>query len=126
MNDIHTFFKKLPILDPGEKWHHDRAMDMWCTDGAQSVRTKKVSRALVLYEATKEHPAQVKEVTEDVHAGTWTTVKHSSALPAQDVNEILGRVEKLQKAVKFAREQANSVEVDLQEVGGIVFDFLLD
>jgi hypothetical protein len=78
-----------------------------------------------MYEATKEHPAQVKEVTEDVTAGQWTTIKYSSALPVSRVNELLSKVEKLQKAVKFAREQANSQKVETQKVGEAVFNYLL-
>jgi hypothetical protein len=123
--DIHTLIKKLPTLDSSENWHHDDAQDLWATEEARSVRTKKISRALVLYEATKEHPAQVKEVTEDVLAGTWTTIKYSSSLPVSRVNELLGRVDALQKAVKFAREQANTMEVDQPRVGKTIFDFLL-
>jgi hypothetical protein len=124
--DIHTFFKKLPTLDPSENWHYDPAQDLWAADETNSVRTKKVSRALVLYEATKEHPAQVKEVTEDILAGTWTTKKYSSALPVSRVNELVSKVEKLQKAVKFAREEANMIEPSLPKVGESIFDFLLD
>jgi hypothetical protein len=45
-------------------------------------------------------------------------------MPAQRVNEILERVEKLQQAVKFAREEANNVEVEDQRIGGQVFDYL--
>lgn len=123
--DLLTFFRKLPVLDAGEPWHHDASQDLWATDESRSIRTKKLSRALVLYEATKEHPAQVKEVTEDVTAGTWTTIKYASSLPATRINELVQRVEKLQRAVKFARETANGAEVEPVKVGKRVFDFLL-
>ena len=38
--------------------------------------------------------------------------------------ELLERVEKLQHAVKFAREEANNTEVSDQRVGAAVFDYL--
>ena len=79
---------------------------------------------MVLYEATDKHPAQVKEVTEDINAGVWATTKYSSALPAQRANEILARVEKLQKAIKFAREKANETEVSKIQIGDTVFSYL--
>jgi len=63
-------------------------------------------------------------VTEDVLAGTWSTIKYAGALPAQRVNEILKRVEDLQKAVKFARETANGQEVDEVKVGEKLFAYL--
>lgn len=122
--DVHTFVKKLPTLDPGETWEFSGDQDLYATRPVQTVRTKKIARPLVLYEATKEHPAQVKEVTEDVLAGTWSTIKYSGALPALRVNDALKRVEELQKAVKFARETANDHEVDEVKVGEKVFSFL--
>lgn len=125
LTDIHTFVKKLPILDPSETWEYSRDQDLYATRAVQTVRTKKITRPLVLYEATKEHPAQVKEVTEDVLAGTWNTIKYAGAVSAQRVNEILKRVEELQKAVKFARETANGFEVDEIKVGEKLFGYLL-
>ena len=49
--------------------------------------------------------------------GYWTTVKFSGALPARRVNELLDRIERLQQAVKFAREEANAAEVADQRAG---------
>ncbi|MBC8142472.1 MAG: hypothetical protein H7Y38_13640, partial [Armatimonadetes bacterium] len=70
------------------------------------------------------HPAQVEVYYEDVSVGNWRTVKYSGALPAKRVNDLLERVEKLQTAVKFAREEANNLEVTDQKVGAKVFQYL--
>jgi hypothetical protein len=51
-------------------------------------------------------------------------VKFSGALPAKRVNELLERVEKLQHAVKFAREEANNQEADEQKIGRSVLSYL--
>ena len=75
-------------------------------------------------EATEKHPAQVEVYYEDVVIGYWRTIKFSGALPAKRVNEVVERVEKLQAAVKFAREEANGVEVVEQETGEKVFRYL--
>lgn len=61
---------------------------------------------------------------EDVPVGTWTTVKFSGALPAQRVNELRTRVEKLADAVRFAREGANETEITDQKIGATVFGYL--
>lgn len=71
----------------------------------------------VLVEATDKHPAQVEVSCEDVPVGYRTTVKFSDALPARRVNEPLERVEKLQQAAPFAREEANGAEATDQRVG---------
>nr|CAA9285384.1 FIG01134179: hypothetical protein [uncultured Armatimonadetes bacterium] len=122
--DLHTFVKKLPVLDAAETWEYDASADTWATEPVQTVKTKKVPRNHVKAEATDKHPAQVEVYHEDVVVGFWRTVKFSGALPAKRVNELLERVEKLQQAVKFAREEANSMEAEDQKIGGKVFHYL--
>ena len=80
----------------------------------------------MLYDATEHHPAQTQLISEDVVVGTWTTVKQSGAMPAPMKKRVLKRIETLANAVKFAREQANSIEADDQKVGKEVFDYLFD
>jgi hypothetical protein len=122
--DIHSFIKKLPVLDAAETWEYDASADCWATEPVQTVRTKKIPRNHVKAEATDKHPAQVEVYYEDVTVGYWRTVKFSGALPAKRVNELLGRVERLQEAVKFAREAANDMEVDEQKVGERIFSHI--
>lgn len=122
--DLHTFVKKLPVLDASESWTFDASTDAYATEPVQTLRTKKMPRNHVKAEATDKHPAQVEVYYEDVTIGYWRTVKFSGSLPAQRVNELLARVERLQEAVKFAREEANSIEVEDQKVGATFFDYL--
>lgn len=122
--DIHTFIKKLPILDASETWNFDLSADCWATEPVQTLKTKKIPRNHVKAEATEKHPAQVEVYYEDVVVGNWRTVKFSGALPAKRVHELLSRVERLQEAVKFAREEANNIEVEEQKMGEKVFQYL--
>jgi hypothetical protein len=122
--DLHTFVKKLPVLDASETWTFDAGADCWATEPVQTAKTKKIPRNHVKAEATEKHPAQVEVYYEDVVVGTWRTVKFSGALPARRVNELLARVEKLQQAVKFAREEANSARAEDRKTGRAVLEFL--
>lgn len=122
--DLHTFVKKLPVLDTSESWTFDASADAWATEPVQTLKTKKIPRNHVKAEATEKHPAQVEVYYEDVTVGYWRTVKFSGALPAQRVNEMLERVEKLQRAVKFAREEANNLEVQEQKVGAQILSYI--
>jgi hypothetical protein len=122
--DLHTFVKKLPILDASEVWTFDPSADCWATEPMQTVKTKKIPRNHVKAEATDKHPAQVEVYYEDVVVGNWRTVKFSGTLPAKRINELLSRVERLQEAVKFAREEANSLEVEEQKIGETLFQYL--
>lgn len=124
LSDLHTFVKKLPVLDAAETWNFDASADCYATEPVQTVRTKKIPRNHVKAEATEKHPAQVEVYYEDVIVGFWRTVKFSGALPARRVTELLERVEKLQAAVKFAREAANNIEAPEQKLGEKVFQYL--
>ena len=122
--DLHTFVKKLPLLDAAEDWSFEESADCWRTDQVRTIRTKKVPRNHVKAEATEKHPAQVEVYYEDIPVGYWSTTKFSGALPARRVHELTERVEKLQAAVKFAREEANGAQAADQRVGEAVFGYL--
>lgn len=124
LDNLKTFIRKLPTLDPAENWTFSESANVYATDPAQTTRTKKVPRNHVRAEATDKFPAQVDMWYEDVVAGTWTTVKFSGALPASRVAELLARVERLQEAVVLAREEANSVTVTDVHIGRPFFDYL--
>lgn len=123
--DIKALVEKLPTLDTSEDWHYDEAASVWKSEPMETTRTQKVQEPLVLYPATPEHPAQTQLVTRDVIIGKWTTVKQSGAIPADKKTELLERVFKLLKAVKFAREEANSAEVVKLSNGSVIMDYLL-
>ena len=122
--DLATFVKKLPVLDAAEDWSRDPVSDAWKTPAVQTNRSKKVFRNHVKAEATERHPAQVEVYTEDVTAGHWTTVKFSGALPAARGGQGAERVEAVHHAVKFAREEANGLEVTDVRIGEAVFGYL--
>ncbi|NER38746.1 MAG: hypothetical protein F6J93_33135 [Oscillatoria sp. SIO1A7] len=123
--DLQAFLKKLPILEASETWNFDASADCWATEPLQTLKTFKMPRNHVKAEATEHHPAQVEVYYEDVTVGYWRTVKFSGALPAQRVNELLERLDKLQQAVKFAREEANNTDVEEQRIGQRIFQYLL-
>jgi hypothetical protein len=122
--DLHTFVRKLPTLDAAESWTFNESADCWSTEPVRTIRTKKVPRNHVKAEATEKHPAQVEVYYEDIPVGYWTTVKFSGAVPAKRVSELLERVERLQEAVKFAREEANNTEAVDRLIGDKIFGYL--
>ena len=122
--DLHTFVKKLPVLDPAESWKFDPSQDCYATEPSFSAKTRKTPRAFVKAPATDKHPAQVDTYTEEVKIGQWKVVKYSGALPQKEVNDILEKVERLQKAVKFAREEANNTEVTTKSIAKELFGFV--
>jgi hypothetical protein len=122
--EILSFVKKIPTLDAAEDWHHDDSQDCYATEPTETVRTKKIPRNHVRAEATDKHPAQVDLYMEDVPEGYWKTIKYSGAIPAKELNEVTERIEKLQHAVLFAREEANKTEVIDQRPGKSVLAYI--
>jgi hypothetical protein len=114
----------LPLLDPSEEWLADDTSGMWRSEARQTVRTRKVPKAHVLYPATPEHPAQVQAYTVDEPEGDWTTTRFSTAFPATRVTQLRERIRRLQEAVKFAREAGNSAEVVEVAPGRKVLDWV--
>jgi len=125
LQDLHTFFAKLPVLDPDQAWTFDSTRGYYVTEPITQIKTEKSQEPLVLSQATKEHPAQTQLVVRDVVVGEWKKTKLSAAITEDRRRTLVARVETLQRAVKQARETANLVEVDEVGIGQQLFDFLL-
>lgn len=124
VTDLRTLATKLPTLPEDREWKWDANRGCYATDPTERVKTAKVPTPLVAYEATKEHPAQVQIVNVDEVVGYWTQVDFSGAVPVQDKQELIRRIEKFHDAIKQAREQANSLEVEQIRIGGTVLNHL--
>jgi hypothetical protein len=121
---VRTFVEKMPTLDENRDWSQDPNSGLYRTERVTSHKTKKVQRAIVKYDATKEHPAQTEMITEDVIIGWWDTVLLSGALPVPRKEVLLERIDGLLKAVKMSRETANDQETTEHLVGEVVFGYL--
>ena len=124
--DVRTFVNHLPVLDPTEEWTFDPNRNQYVTKTTTTNATKKVMRAFEKAKATDKHPAQVDTFTEDAKVGEWEQVKSSTAIPAKEKKELLGRVDKLVDAVKFAREQANNTDVKEAKLGDKLLNFVFE
>lgn len=121
---IKNVLDHLPTVDEAEDW--DDAGDglSWKTKPSEKVRTDKVPFPFVKAQATDKHPAQVEVLHRDEVVGTWTTVRFSGALKATQKAALLERANKLLDAIKVARGEANSTEVQQANIGQSVFDYL--
>lgn len=123
---IREFLLKLPTLDPAESWTLDEANGVWRSETYKTVKQNKVTKFRVPAggEATKEHKAQIVQYQEDEIEGTWSTVKLSGAMPANRRNALIHRTDELAKAVKVAREEANSIEVTPVSIGNSLLNYM--
>ncbi len=117
----------MPTLQPGVDWKkHDTAgAGVYVSPKVLSKRTEKTVNHKVLYEATKEHPAQIEKWSEDVPVASIETIHETGMLTPLEKADILDRVDRLSRAVKKARQRANSVEVEDLHVGQNMVAYIL-
>jgi len=117
-------YAAIPTNDPTERWEFDGQQGVYVSTPKDSYRTKKVTKALVLFPATPEHPAQTQAVVEDVREGVWTNTKRSGMLSPSEKRALLERLDSLARAVKTARQRANDTEADTTRVAEAMFAFI--
>lgn len=124
LTDLQTFVSKMVELDPAQNWTYDANSGQYRSDSTTTHKTKKLQKPIVLYDATPEHPAQTQLITEDVVIGHWTTTHFSGAIPRPKKRHLLERIQELHDAVKFAREQANSLEAEEPRIGKKILGYI--
>lgn len=128
---ITTLIDRLPALDPAEEWLDDPALEegVWRSAAREKERTRKVMQVQVLSPAQvidgQKFDPQVRPYETDVIEGYWTTVKFSGQLPARDIQAMRARAVRVLEAVKYAREQANTITVTDREAGEALLGYII-
>jgi len=123
-NDVYA---SMPTLQPGVAWETDEGVGKNVfkrTYPDEKYRTKKNLKNHVVAEATKEHPAQVQVYTEDEKIARIVTDTWCGMVSPAQKSAILGRIDKLIRAVKKARQKANSTEVVKVTIGKELFKYI--
>lgn len=129
IGEIHQLLLAIPTLDPAKGFELDpnKEPGVYAAREVRKTRTKKTNVPLVLHAPTKEHPAQVQLVTEDVVIGHTTEQEWSGELTPADKTHLINQCERLQRAVKAARARANSADVDTKaKIGEKLLKFIID
>lgn len=124
--EIQAFVTAIPTLDPAKGFRPDpeRGAGIYRAREVVKTRTRKVQKALVLYPATPEHPAQTQLVTSDEPTGTLRELEWSGLITPAEKAEMLERAEHLRRAFKRARSRANEVEAATGAIGQQVLGFV--
>ena len=89
------------------------------------MRTKQVIQQKVLYEATPEHPAQIERWQEQSVIGMFSKSVWSGMLSPAEKSELLERLDVFERAVKQARQRANSTELLKKKIGKDIVNYLM-
>lgn len=121
---IREVYEAIPTNDPSERWEWDDGNGHYKSTDRITNITKKVTKALVLYEATENHPAQTQAYNDDVKTGTRSTTLYSGLLSPSEKRRILEKIDKLTRAVKEARQRANNTEITTINISEAIFNYI--
>ncbi len=129
LTELRLVYENIPTLAPGPTWVPDA--DRRKEGGVYrsqhpdvTFRTRKTVKPIIMAPATKEHPAQVQAVSEDVPVARITTQHWSGMITSAQKSDLLARIDQLLRAVKRARQRANMADVEKREIGKTIFDFI--
>lgn len=127
LDQIKQVYRAIPTLPPSIDWIKDESK------GAnvyrrkypeEQLKTEKMFKVQVLYDATKEHPAQVEKIPETKNVGKYIRHVWTGVMSPAEKSAVLERIDKLQRAVKKARQRANSIEFEHVGIGTALFDYI--
>lgn len=128
LNELRPLLEAIPTLPPGIEWIEnpdaEKANVYKTKVPIIQQKSEKEIEAKVLYAATKEHPAQVKEYTVNKVVGNYETVQQCGMVSSHTKAILISRLESMQNAVKQARQRANTAKVEPVKVAGNIFDYI--
>lgn len=122
--EVRQYYDAIPTLDLSAEWTPVPNSNMFKNGPVETYRYVKKTEGVTLYPHTDKHPAQVKEVTNDVLVGTFSQTNYSGEVQPGNKAEWLGRIDRLIEAVKRARAKANETEVVDLKIGKAMFDYI--
>lgn len=124
---IRATYNVIPTLPPNIEWvpDPDTGKNIYKSKYPDEAhKTEQTIVPQVLYEATKEHPAQVDKITEKKNVGLYTKHEWCSMLSPAQKSDRLQKIDDLLAAVKTARQRANTAKVLNMKIGQQLMDFI--
>lgn len=124
---VRSAYANIPTLELSKEWKLDEGKGTGVyviVHPEESFKTQKTMKSQVLYEATKEHPAQIEKWDETENVGKYTKTLWSGMITPARKSELLGRIDKLIVAVKKARQRANATQVNKVNIGSILAEYI--
>jgi hypothetical protein len=129
LTELRAVYEAIPTLAPGATWEPDtnmRKSGVYRSKHSEiTFRSKRIVKPVVMAPATEHHPAQVQAIQEDVPVARIVTDHWSGMITSAQKSDLLGRLDKLLRAIKRARQRANSTEiVKSGSIGKTLFDYI--
>jgi len=127
LKQMRKVYDSIPTLQPGIAWEEDNLTKQGAyktSHPTEKNKTEKTVEHKVIVPPTKEHPARVSEWTEDRTIGKYITTSWSGMITPTEKSLMIGRVDKMLRAFKKARQRANCQETKKRHIGKDIFKFI--
>lgn len=128
LHSLRVVMDRIPTLDASKEWalaDNGRKGQYVSLGEEVTSKTEKTMTAVVLYEATDKHPAQIEKVTADKVVGTFKRRLSSGAATSKQKADVIAILDELLVETKQARQRANSVEVINEKIGKKITDLIM-
>lgn len=119
LTEIRGVLNTLPVLDPAYDWSGEPGD--YRTTTMERVRTIEKKIPVVLIQPNEHTEGKAELVSQSIPVGKYSENRLSGAITEEERRRLVNRCEDLIAAVKVAREQANTAEVERQAVGETIF-----
>jgi hypothetical protein len=129
LKKLRAVLEAIPTHEPGIKWEPDpdKGPDIFRSSEAKvSKREEKELESRVLYEATKEHPAQVEKWTVNRVTGTYFEQLWTSTVSPARKSALLERCDRVIRETKKARMRANQADLVQKKVAKNLINYILE
>lgn len=125
---IRELFMAIPTLPPGISWKESEQRGAHVYEAEhpeKKYKTAKTFQHKVLYDATKEHPAQIERWEETRNVGIYVTERWCGMISPKEKADFLLKVDKIIQACKKARQRANCEPVVDITIGKELINFIM-
>lgn len=124
---IRGVYEAMPTLGAGIEWKPsldkgDGIFEM--VHPEEKIKTKMTFKSQILVEPTEHHPAQIEKWEEQIPVGKFIKTVWTGLVTSATKAEMLGRIDKLLRAVKMARQKANSAKVVNDHIAANIMDYI--
>jgi len=127
LTKLRPMYEAIPVLPPSVEWRDAPELGAGVRQMVhpeKKYKTAKTFQHKTLYDATKEHPAQIERWEETINVGESTRDVWSGMLTTAEKADLLGRLDALTQAAKRARQRANNITIVKRSVGAQLFNYL--
>jgi len=128
LKQLRLVFELIPTLTQGVKWElsPEEGEGVYRTAEPKiTFKTRKTKRSMIVAPPTDKHKAQVEVWDDTENCGKYIETHTSGAMTPAEKSEVLGRLDKLYKAIKQARERANCAETTTNKIGDELLSYII-